>query len=191
MLNLELYHPYVGIARIRLRGYHLSRQQTAPLDNSGAKVQQKKEKCKLFAKFLYCLIIGVETADVETTCRHPPCMHRGVVDHIVGEITWGILTTTVLYGVTYQVEVFLHIYINKVALPNGSSAPVVSLPCSAPSSARGYSHENARHPQKCTGHFKTGVVTPTTPVPSALYLSGFEPPDGRRGGVFSIILKIL
>ena len=36
-----------------------------------------------------------------------------------------------------------------------------------------------------------GDVQPTTPVPSALYLSGFEPPDGRRGVVFSILLKIL
>lgn len=26
VLILELYHPYVGITRIRFRGYHLSRQ---------------------------------------------------------------------------------------------------------------------------------------------------------------------
>ena len=63
----------------------------------------------------------------------------------------------------------------------------------------------------CTGRFTTGVVAPTspvllpfdfngrstgevqptTPVPCALCLSGFEPPDGRRGLVFSIFLKIL
>ena len=30
-----------------------------------------------------------------------------------------------------------------------------------------------------------GDVQPTTPVPCALYLSGFEPHDGRRGVVFS------
>jgi hypothetical protein len=40
VLILELYHPYVGMNRIRLRGYHLSRQQTAPLDKSGAKVDK-------------------------------------------------------------------------------------------------------------------------------------------------------
>ena len=32
MTIVELYHPYVGMIRIRLRGYHLSRQLTAPLD---------------------------------------------------------------------------------------------------------------------------------------------------------------
>jgi len=40
--------------------------------------------------------------------------------------------------------------------------------------------------RRCTGRFMTGLVGVTTPVPYALYLSGFEPHEGRRGVVFSI-----
>jgi len=55
---LKLYHPYVGIARIRLRGYHLSRQLTAPLDNFGGQnYKESSEKPKeilFFFHLFYC-----------------------------------------------------------------------------------------------------------------------------------------
>ena len=42
---------------------------------------------------------------------------------------------------------------------------------------------------RCTGRFKTGVVAPTTPMSSALYLSGFEPHEREKGSSFFDFLK--
>lgn len=44
-------------------------------------------------------------------------MHRGVLDHIVGEVAWSILSAAVLYAVTYEVEIFLQIDIERRYCP--------------------------------------------------------------------------
>ena len=48
---------------------------------------------------------------IKASSTHGPSMHRGMLYHIVSEIPWSILTTAILHRVTYQVEVFLQIYI--------------------------------------------------------------------------------
>ena len=53
------------------------------------------------AKFLARLLIRIETSDIESTCSHFPGMHLYLLHHIMREISWGILATTILYGMSY------------------------------------------------------------------------------------------
>jgi len=64
-------------------------------------------------------VISVEGADVKTSSGHGPGMHRGVLDHVVGEVARGILATAVLDGMADEVEVVLLIYIKRWNGPVG------------------------------------------------------------------------
>jgi hypothetical protein len=69
---LKLYHPYVGIARIRLRGYHLSRQLTAPLDNFGGKITKNRAKNqrKFCFSFIYYIAVSKNYRTFAWTIQH-------------------------------------------------------------------------------------------------------------------------
>ena len=73
----------------------------------------------LLAIELDSLIVGVEGTDVEATGRHGPGVHGGVINHIVGEVTGGILATAVLDRMAHQVEVLLQVDIEGRDRPMG------------------------------------------------------------------------
>lgn len=56
-------------------------------------------------------MIRVEAADVEAAGGHRPCVHRGVLHHIVGEVAGGVFSATVLDGMADEVEIRFPVYI--------------------------------------------------------------------------------
>lgn len=65
--------------------------------------------CSLLPKFFAGLVVGVEATDVEPAGGHLPSVHRGLLDHIVRQVTRGVLATAVLHRATHQVEVLLQV----------------------------------------------------------------------------------
>jgi len=65
------------------------------------------------SELLAGFVVGIETADVETTGGHGPGMHGGLLYHIMGQIARGIFATPVLDTMAHEVEVFLPIYIKR------------------------------------------------------------------------------
>ena len=64
-------------------------------------------------QFFTSFVIGVEAADVETSGGHRPCVHDGMVHEIVRQITRSIVSAAVLQAMTDEVEIFLHIDIER------------------------------------------------------------------------------
>ena len=63
----------------------------------------------LFPKFLTSLFIRIKATDVESTCCHFPGMHLHLFHHVMREITRGILATTILYRMSYLVQILLQV----------------------------------------------------------------------------------
>ena len=80
----------------------------------------------LFPKPFHCLIVRIQAPDVKAPCRHGPGMHRRMLHHIMRQVTWCILATTVLHSVSDKLQVFLLIEIKK--RPSGSWALAASPP---------------------------------------------------------------
>jgi hypothetical protein len=59
------------------------------------------------------LFVAVKTTDIKSSRTHRPCMHHGVVHHIMGKVAGGILAASVLHAMTYTVEVLLKIDIER------------------------------------------------------------------------------
>ena len=61
----------------------------------------------LFPKFLASFLIRIKTTYIKSSCRHFPGMHIHLFHHIMRKITWGILATTVLNGMSYFIQILL------------------------------------------------------------------------------------
>lgn len=61
----------------------------------------------ILTESFHSFVIGINGTDVETTSRHWPGMHYGVLYHVMRQIAGSILATAILYSMTYQVEILL------------------------------------------------------------------------------------
>ena len=64
---------------------------------------------ELFPKLLTSLFIRIKTSYIKSSCRHFPGVHLHLFHHIMGEITWGILATTILNGMSYFIQILLQV----------------------------------------------------------------------------------
>ena len=63
----------------------------------------------LFPELFTRLFIRIKTTNIKSSCRHFPSMHLHLLHHVVRKITRGILATTILYRMTYLLQVLLQV----------------------------------------------------------------------------------